>query len=119
MNTPVKKNRGGRPKKNIDIEMLQKLAMHPLTLEVCCEILEVSVDTIHKRKDAMAAWRKGRAQCKQLIAQNLIKLSQSSAPVAIFLAKALLGLRDDGILDDDSPEARLVIDETEPLEGGV
>lgn len=109
----------GRPRKKLDIDMLEKLAMHPLTLEVCCELIGTNVNAFYKRKDAQAAWRRGRARGKQLIGQNLLKLSRNNASVAIFLGKSVLGLRDDGVVADDIAASKLIIDETDPIDGGV
>jgi hypothetical protein len=104
MRTPNKqtnapKNKGGRPPKVIDADLVEKLCMIHCTDEEIADIVGVSVDTLARRRQqdtefaTMMAGAKGRGRAS--LRRIQWKLAESgNAALAIWLGKQLLGQRD-------------------------
>jgi|SRR5690349_13324801 len=114
MRTPIKtktdkpKHPGGRPRKEINVEMVENLAALQCTDEEIAATLRISVDTIARRKaddpEFAAALEAGKARGRASLRRLQWKLAQQgNAALAIFLGKNLLGQRDR--FDDDKGES--------------
>ena len=109
MKPPKKKM--GRPKKEIDQKAFEGLCGLQCTKDEICEFLEISSKTLNK-------W------CKEIYKQTFslvfakkgvtgrishrragFKLAKTNAAVWIFLAKNMLGMKDQPVNDDDIPTA--------------
>jgi hypothetical protein len=59
-NAPPKKPPGGRPTKEVDMEVVGKLAALALTQEEIAAVLNVSVDTLSRREGFAEVYKQGR-----------------------------------------------------------
>lgn len=89
------RNKGGRPRKFVDFEMVKKLATIGCTHEEIAYALSVSVDTLTRRKGFAEAYKKGDSTGKQSIRhrQHQAGLSGNVA-MLIWLGKVRLGQKD-------------------------
>ncbi len=97
MSTTTKKS-VGRPVKEINTEMVQKLAQIHCTDEEIASILGIGIETFKRRKKdpefadmLVAARSRGKASLRRIQWQLAEK---GNAAMAIFLGKNLLGQRD-------------------------
>ena len=86
----------GRPKKEIDLEELKKLASIQCTVEEICSIMEVSKDTFYtrlKEDEAFSdAYKKARDTGKCSLRRHQYVLAQKgNASMLIWLGKQYLG----------------------------
>jgi len=103
------KNKGGRPKKEIDQVEFEKLCSMQCTKLEICDWFGLSDKTLERWcKDTYKlgfseVFKKKRINGKIALRRNLLQMSSSNAAVAIFLAKNWLGMRDK--LDVDTETA--------------
>ena len=103
------KNKGGRPKKNIDQAEFEKLCGMQCTKLEICDWFGLTDKTLERWcKDTYKlgfseVFKKKRINGKIALRRNLLQMSSSNAAVAIFLAKNWLGMRDK--LDVDTETA--------------
>jgi hypothetical protein len=98
-----------RPRKKIDTEQLEKLAMIGCTTEEIAGFFEVSRDTIERRYAAIIA--KGRQNGKIRLRRLQLQIAEKgNAVMAIWLGKQMLGQTDkiENSFDQDKP-ASLVL----------
>lgn len=98
--TPKPKNKGGRPPIEIDLDKLESLALVQASIEEIAAHLGCGVDVIYRRrnrsKEVRRRYEKGRLRGKLSVRQMLFKQAAEGKPgPVIFLAKNLLGYRDD------------------------
>ena len=104
-----------RPKKELDLEKLRKLAQFHCTVDEIADILDVSRDTIYRHgKEALDA---GRAQGKMNLRMNQLKAAQNgSAAMLIWLGKQMLGQKDQQeIIAVDEEEKRLTDEDVDNM----
>lgn len=98
-------NKGGRPKKEIDQTLFEKLCGLQCTLEEIAGIFDCSADTIERwckrtYKEGFAdTYKKHSATGKTSLRRAQFKLAEKSAAMAIWLGKQYLGQRDRDIAD--------------------
>ena len=99
------KNKGGRPKKEIDQTLFEKLCGLQCTLEEIAGIFNCSPDTIERwckrtYKESFAeVYKKHSANGKTSLRRAQFKLAEKSAAMAIWLGKQYLGQRDRDVAD--------------------
>ena len=94
------KKKGGRPRKEIDTELLYKLAQIHCTMKEMVDILGVSEDTLKRRFAGIID--KGKAEGKMRLRRKQIEVAmKGSAVMLIFLGKQMLGQSDTPIADED------------------
>lgn len=94
------KNKGGRPRKEIDYDTFEKLCQLLPTAAEVASFFGISVDSLDTR--LKEKYKLGYSDClkrfgesaKLSMRRNLMELSKRNAAVAIFLAKNYLGLKD-------------------------
>lgn len=100
--------KGGRPRKEIDLEQFKKLCGLQCTLAEIAGFFDCSEDTIEnwcKRElgrgfsDAFKEWS---ASGKISLRRNQFRLAEKSASMAIFLGKNYLGQRDNIEIEDNA-----------------
>ena len=106
------KNKGGRPRKDVDLTILQGLAEIQCTAEECAGVLGVSVDTIDRRlKDeghgGFADFYKkhadsGKASLRR--AQWRMAIEENNPTMLVWLGKQVLGQRDKQALEHTGPD---------------
>ena len=103
----------GRPKKEINQELFEKLCGIMCTEEEIADMFDCSVDTVNRFcKEAYEctfaeAYKKFSAAGKASLRRYQFKLAQKSASMAIFLGKNYLGQTDHVELQDDTALAKL------------
>ena len=89
-----------RPRKEIDEELLYKLASIHCTMQEMVDIIGVSEDTLKRRFAHIIA--KGKAEGKMRLRRKQIEVAMSgNAVMLIFLGKALLGQSENPVSDED------------------
>jgi len=88
----------GRPLKQIDVELLKKLAECLCTREEMSHILGVSLDTLHERFSDVIKEAQSRGKCSLRRLQWKIA-NKGCAAMAIFLGKVLLNQREEEFRD--------------------
>lgn len=96
----AEKNKGGRPKIEIDEELLYKLAVIHCTMSEMVDIIGVSEDTLKRRFAGIID--KGKAEGKQRLRRKQMEVAMSGNPtMLIWLGKNMLGQSDSPVSDDD------------------
>jgi len=99
----------GRPRKEIDLDTMQKLRELQCTDDELAAFFGVCVNTIYERKkepDFLEAYKKGPELGKLSLRRTLWLNAQRHPATAIFLSKNLLGYQ-------DNPEAQRMVDTPE------
>lgn len=108
-----KKNKGGRPRKEIDENTFKKLCGIMCTLDEIAGIFECSSDTIERwckrtyKKGFAEVYKEYSSLGKMSLRRNQFKLAEKSAAMAIFLGKNYLGQRDTADIVDNTPIEKL------------
>ena len=99
----------GRPKKEIDENVVKNLAGILCTMKEIAAVVGCSVDTLERRFADII--KEGREQGKASLRRKQFKLADKSAAMAIFLGKNYLGQRDrfDDEGYDDQKLAKAII----------
>ena len=84
----------GRPKKEIDYDMVEKLANIQCTQEEIASFLGVSVRTLQRDEEFCRIYKKGQENGKMSLRRIQYKLAEKNTAMAIFLGKQYLGQRD-------------------------
>lgn len=84
----------GRPKKEIDYDMVEKLANIQCTQEEIASFLEISVRTLQRDEEFCRIYKKGQENGKMSLRRMQYKLAEKNTSMAIFLGKQYLGQRD-------------------------
>ena len=84
----------GRPKKEIDYDMVEKLANIQCTQEEIASFLEISVRTLQRDEEFCRIYKKGQENGKMSLRRMQYKLAEKNTAMAIFLGKQYLGQRD-------------------------
>lgn len=94
------KKKGGRPRKEIDTELLYKLAQIHCTMKEMVDILGVSEDTLKRRFSGIID--KGKAEGKMRLRRKQIEVAmQGNAVMLIWLGKQMLGQAETPVQEDD------------------
>lgn len=93
-------NRMARPKKEIDEELLYKLAVIHCTMREMSDIVGVSEDTLKRRYAHIID--KGKSEGKMRLRRKQIEVAMSgNAVMLIWLGKNLLGQSDSPVVEED------------------
>ena len=94
------KRKVGRPKKEIDEELLFKLATIHCTMKEMVDIIGVSEDTLKNNFSGIID--KGKAEGKTRLRRKQMEVALEGNPtMLIFLGKAMLGQSDNPINNED------------------
>lgn len=89
-----KKNKGGRPKKVIDYNAVEKLASLQCTQEEIATFLELSVRTLQRDKEFCRLYKKGQESGKMSLRRIQYKLAEKNPTMAIWLGKQYLNQKE-------------------------
>jgi hypothetical protein len=96
----TKNKKGGRPRKEIDTELLYKLAQIHCTMKEMVDILGVSEDTLKRRFAGIID--KGKAEGKMRLRRKQIEVAmKGNAVMLIWLGKQILSQSDTPITEED------------------
>ena len=84
----------GRPKKEIDYDMAEKLAGIMCTQEEIASFLGLSVRTLQRDEEFCRVYKKGQDNGKISLRRMQFKLADRNPAMAIFLGKQYLGQKD-------------------------
>ena len=86
---------GGRPKKQIDYDLVAKMAQIACTEEEIAAMLDVSVRKLQKDKEFIRVYQKGLENARSSLCRWQFKAaSQGNVTMQIWLGKQMLGQRD-------------------------
>lgn len=100
--------KGGRPRKEIDLEQFKKLCGLQCTLSEIAGFFDCSEDTIENwckrelQRGFSDAFKEYSASGKISLRRNQFRLAEKSASMAIFLGKNYLGQRDNIEIEDNA-----------------
>lgn len=83
-----------RPRKQINLEELEKLATLQCTYEELGAFFNCDKSTLSKNKDYSTIIAKGREKGKMSLRRSQFKLAEKNAAMAIWLGKQYLGQKD-------------------------
>ncbi len=84
------KNKGGRPKKHIDLKKVYELAKVAATQEEIADELGLSVRTLQRSDEFCREYKKGLSKAKISLRRKQFLLADNNATMAIWLGKTLL-----------------------------
>lgn len=90
---PKKRGRG-RPKKEIDYDAVEKLAMIQCTQEEIASFLNISTRTLQKDEEFLRIYKRGMDNGKISLRRKQFKIADKNPSMAIFLGKQYLGQTD-------------------------
>jgi len=98
----VKKNKGGRPKIELDRDQIRKLAELQCTLKEVAYVMGVSSDTIERnyRDDYDKGIAHGKIKLRRAMFRNATE--KDNPTIQIWLSKQWLGYSDNPISDEDN-----------------
>lgn len=112
-----KKSRTGRPKKEIDFDLFERICEILPTAEEAAILFDISVDTLerrlkeHYKTGFSELLNRFGGKAKVRLRRYLFRHSLTSPAVAIFLAKNLLGMSDQPKMDIDKIDGIIFITE--------
>ena len=92
----------GRPKKEIDYDVVEKLANIQCTQEEIASFLNLSVRTLQRDEEFCRIYKKGQENGRMSLRRMQFKLAEKNTSMAIFLGKQYLGQRD--IVENDNKD---------------
>ena len=91
----IQKPKRGRPKKHIDLELVEKLALIQCTYSEIASTLSVSVDTLTRNKDFAATYKRGaESGRKSLRRMQFESANKGNITMQIWLGKQYLAQSD-------------------------
>lgn len=120
-NSSKTKVKMGRPMIEIDQKEFEALCQMNCTEDEIASFFGCSTKTLYRwckrtyREDFCLVYKKKSEKGKISLRRNLFKMSKTSVPVAIFLAKNLLGYKDNPIAETDIQSKNVSDDSTEKL----
>lgn len=98
-----------RPKKEIDYDVVEKLASIQCTQEEIANFLGLSVRTLQRDEEFCRLYKKGQDNGKMSLRRYQFKLAEKNTSMAIFLGKQYLGQRD--VIETDNNKELSKLDE--------
>jgi hypothetical protein len=86
--------RTGRPKIEIDLDMVKRLAGIQCTMTEIAAVMDIGLSTLSTRKDFLEVYKKGLENGKASLRRIQFHLAEKSAGMAIWLGKQYLGQSD-------------------------
>jgi len=98
-NEPEAKTRKGRPKLDLDLEQITRMAQVGCTKREIAMILDISEETMKRRQDVKEAFALGAENAKVRLRRSMMHnaIDKLNPTIQIFLAKNMLGMSDQGI----------------------
>ena len=91
---PKAPKKNGRPKKEVDLGLAERLAQIMCTQEEIASVLKVSVDTLSRTPGFADVYKSGRESGKASLRRLQWKHAQNNPAMAIWLGKQYLGQTD-------------------------
>lgn len=106
-----KKNKGGRPKKELDYELIEKLAMIQCTQEEIASCLKVNVSTLKRDERFCTLFKQGQEQGKMSLRRwQYDAAKKGNSAILIWLGKQYLGQTDKIETKNDIEDLRPLVD---------
>lgn len=99
---PVK-NRKGRPKIEVDLEQLYRLASVGCSIRECSFVMDIHEDTIKRRPDCRDAYDSGAENAKVRLRKAMFAnaIDRMHPTMQIWLSKQILGMSENGNIGSD------------------
>ena len=110
IDTGEEKKIGGRPRAEIDLDLVEKLASIFCTMEEISNILGLGLGTLSKRPDFTETYKKGKEKGKASLRRLQWKHAQTTPTMAIWLGKQYLGQKDTPDTDIDDTDNQLTFE---------
>lgn len=94
VDTPVKKNKGGRPKTILDYDKIYSLAQVMATYDEIANVLGVSISKLENDDEFKRVYKKGTDTGRTSLRRYQFIQAQNNPTMAIWLGKQWLGQRD-------------------------
>lgn len=91
----------GRPKKEIDYDVVEKLANIQCTQEEIASFLNLSVRTLQRDEEFCRIYKKGQENGRMSLRRMQFKLAEKNVTMAIWLGKQYLGQTDNVEVEHD------------------
>ena len=117
--TATAKNKGGRPRKEIDFDLFEKLCNIQCTQSEICSVLGVDDKTLtarlHEKYNLSFSelFKRHSENGKTSLRRTLFEHAQKNPATAIFLAKNLLGYRDQPEVTAEKVDGIILVDPEE------
>lgn len=100
----------GRPKININMDMVEKLASEGCTVDEIAAYFNVNKSTLYRRKKFLEVYNRGLEKCKMSVRKALYKkgVVNGDTKALIFLAKNLLGMSDNPAQQQDTSQEQVI-----------
>lgn len=100
-----------RPKINIDMNKVEKLASQGCTVEEIAAHFGVNRSTLYRRKNFRKVYQQGLEKCKMSVRRALFKkgVESGDTKALIFLAKNILGMSDNPQKEESTEEKVLKV----------
>jgi hypothetical protein len=105
------KNKGGRPKKVIDYNLVESLANLFCTQEDIANTINISLRTLQSDDEFLRVYKQGLESAKTSLRRFQFKSAQNgSVPMQIWLGKQYLGQEEKKYLDHTMTEVQIIND---------
>ena len=101
---------GGRPKKIIDYETVEKLAAIMATQEEIGAFLDISVRTLQRDEEFCRVYKKGLDKGKMSLRRKQFELADRNATMGIWLGKQYLDQKDKQTVEHEGSQVTIVND---------
>ena len=95
-----------RPRKKIDMDVVEKLASEGCTVDEIAAYFNVNKSTLYRRKKFKETYERGLEKCKLSVRRALYKkgVINGDTKALIFLAKNMLGMSDNPQKEENTSE---------------
>lgn len=99
-----------RPRKKIDMNIVEKLASEGCTVDEIAAYFNVNKSTLYRRKKFKEVYERGLEKCKLSVRRALYKkgVTNGDTKALIFLAKNLLGMSDNPAQQQDTSQEQVI-----------
>lgn len=111
---PRAQKKNGRPKKEVDLDKVERLASIMCTQEEIASVLSVSVDTLSRTPGFAESYKSGKETGKASLRRLQWKHAQTNPAMAIWLGKQYLGQTERA--DDGDGQERVAVVSDVPKE---
>tara|TARA_R110000744_G_scaffold62608_2_gene129148 strand:+ start:3865 stop:4251 length:387 start_codon:yes stop_codon:yes gene_type:complete len=100
------RTRMGRPKLDLDLDAITRMASCSCTKREIAYILDISEDTMKRRTDVKEAFTLGKENAKVRLRKAMFSnaIEKMNPALQIFLAKNMLGMSDQGMVNGDDQQ---------------
>lgn len=99
----AEKKKMGRPRRKIDLKLVEDLARIQCTISEISAILKIPESTLKNRKDFTTTFKNGKEDGKSSLRRYQWRMAEKNPGMAIWLGKQYLGQRETNLDDPNRP----------------